>query len=87
MTDDLEALQLMKQSDVLRLLSVSRTRLYELRRHGNFPEPVYLMGDRNLMRFKKAEVLAWKEANSHAAPVAPAPLDRRRRAAAEPARA
>lgn len=87
--EDLKAMQLLRQSEVLALVGLARTQVYQLRRAGKFPAPVFLMGNANMKRWKRSDVVAWMEANSLAAPVAPPRMDRRRRRAEppEPARA
>lgn len=86
----IEDVQMLKQSDVLRMTGLSRTQLFKLRRAATFPAPVYLVGKKSLMRWKRTAVVEWLEATSTAAPAPPEIVDRRRRrpgVPTEPARA
>lgn len=47
------------QKELCRLLDVSRTTLWRLRKEEGFPKPVHLVG--KVWRWKEAEVLAWIE--------------------------
>ena len=46
---------LLKQSEVLELLSISKTTLFRWRKEGQFPEPIQLGS--NTVRYKTQEVL------------------------------
>ena len=50
---------LLKQSEVLELLSISKTTLFRWRKEGIFPEPIQLGS--NTVRYKTQEVLKFAE--------------------------
>lgn len=47
---------MLRQSQILEVLGVSRTTFYRLRRDTDFPKPVRMLG---LLRWRKDEVQAW----------------------------
>ena len=50
---------IINQSEVLRLTTLSRSKMYDLAKKGRFPKPLKLVGNRVVWR--TAEVMAWIE--------------------------
>lgn len=50
---------LLKQTDLMEIMSISRATLWRMLRHQNFPKPVILMGCK---RWKAEDVALWIEA-------------------------
>ena len=49
--------RLLRQSEVLAAVSLSRMSVYKLRKSGDFPEPVTL--GKGAMRWRESELMAW----------------------------
>ena len=50
---------IINQRDVLKLTTLSRSKMYDLAKHGQFPKPLKLVGNRVVWR--TAEVMDWIE--------------------------
>lgn len=57
MNDSIESYQLLREKEVCKLISISRTTLWRWHNWGDFPRPIHLGA--NTVRWRSADVIKW----------------------------